>query len=71
MKWLPLNTRPKAESQSYLVRLPGNDVCSELAVQVSNFEGEMYADCRDGLIDWEDRITGATHWACLPKMGPI
>jgi hypothetical protein len=43
-----------------------NDVCDSLAVQVSNFEGQMYPDHLDGLIDWEDRVTDATHWCELP-----
>lgn len=60
--WMPIDTAPKDEATHYLVRIPGNDICDALVLQVSNFEGGIYADCRDGLIDWTDRITTATHW---------
>ncbi len=67
MDWQPIETAPKDEDRPFLVLIPGNDVCKSLAVQVSNFQGEMYADCMDGIIDWEDRILGATHWSPLPS----
>ena len=53
MTWQPISTAPKDEINPFLVLLPGKDVCKTLAVQVSNFEGRMYPDCRDGIIDWE------------------
>lgn len=66
--WKPIDTRPTDEENPFLVLLPGNDVCKNLAIQVTNFEGKMYADCMEGLIDWEDAITNATLWAFLPAI---
>lgn len=64
--WKPIDSHPKNEGHAFLVLLKGNDVCDSLAVQVSNFEGGIYPDHKDGLIDWDDRITDATHWCELP-----
>lgn len=41
-------------------------MCDFLAVQVSNFEGQMYPDAFGGSIDYGDRVTHATHWCELP-----
>jgi hypothetical protein len=65
-RWQPMDTVPKKEDEVFLVRLPGNDVCKTLAIQVSVFEGRMYPDCKDGLIDWDDAIVGADAWSPLP-----
>jgi hypothetical protein len=65
-EWLPIESKPTSESVSFLVRIPDADNGDALAVQVSNFQGDMYPDCKAGIIDWEDRIIGATHWANLP-----
>lgn len=65
-EWLPIASHPKNDGYAFLVLLPGNDVCDSLVLQVSNFEGQTYPDCKDGIIDWEDRITEATHWMPLP-----
>lgn len=64
--WRPIETAPRDESYGpFLVRIPKNDVADSIAIQVSIFEGQMYADVMDGIIDWEDRITTATHWKPL------
>jgi hypothetical protein len=68
MTWQLISTAPKDENDPFLVLLPGNDICKALAVQASNFEGRMYPDCKDGIIDWEDAITTATHWMPLPAL---
>ena len=64
-QWLPIESAPKDEGVHFLVRLPGNSMADEIVFQVSLFEGQMYPDFLDGAIDWNDRITTATHW--LPK----
>jgi hypothetical protein len=60
--WNDIETAPKDEETPYLVLLPKNDVAPFLIVQVSNFEGRTYPDALNGLVDWEDAVTGATHW---------
>src|SRR4051812_7944839 len=65
-EWQDIATVPTSEDEPFLVRLPGNDMCKTLAIQVSIFEGNMYPDCKDGIIDWEDRITNADAWMPLP-----
>ena len=64
--WQPIETRPKDECVPFLVALPKNYVADFVAIQVSNFEGQMYPDHLDGLIDWSDRVLNATHWMSLP-----
>lgn len=69
--WQPIETAPTSEDGSYLVLLPGNEVCDFLIVQVSNFEKQRYPDHKDGLIDWNDRITTATHWMPVPELSKV
>lgn len=53
---------PFDEHEPFLVLLPGNDAAKFLIVQVSFFEGRMYPDAKDCIIDHSDEITNATHW---------
>jgi len=66
MEWQPISTAPKDGRFSFLVLMPGNDVADFVVLQVSNFEGRMYADGKDAIIDYQDAITSATHWQPLP-----
>lgn len=72
MEWQPIETAPMDEKESFLVLRKGNDMADFLIVQVSVFEGRMYPDLMDGLIDWDDAVTDATHWtkAILPEATP-
>jgi hypothetical protein len=66
MNWKPIETRPMAQEEvSFLVLLPKNDVANSVILQVSIFQGEMYPDHLDGIIDFNDRVTNATHWCEL------
>jgi len=65
--WRPISEAPKSEHKPFLVQLPGNDMADYIVMQVSNFEGRMYPDARDGCIDWEDGITNAVAWRPLPE----
>lgn len=67
-RWLPIETAPKQETEPFLVLLPKNSVCDGLVLQVSNFEGRMYADCADGMIDYSDAITSAVAWMPCPSL---
>ena len=69
MEWKKIETKPIREDKPFLVLLPKNDVADYVVLQVSNFEGQMYSDFADGMIDWGDRILNATHWCEieLPK----
>ena len=61
--WRDITFRPTDEGGApFLVLRPGNDVAAFVIEQVSVFEGQMYPDAANGLIDWDDRITDATHW---------
>jgi len=64
--WQPIETRPKDECVPFLVALPKNYVADFVAIQVSNFEGEMYPDHLNGLVNWNGRVLNATHWMPLP-----
>lgn len=69
IKWKPIKTAPIwDEGYSFLVLMEGNMACDKLILQVQPFQGSLYPDHLDFLIDWEDRIENATHWAPLPKM---
>lgn len=68
MNWQPIATSPMTETEPFLVLRPGNDVAPFVIEQVSRFEGQMYPDAKHGFIDWDDRITDATHWAPVPDL---
>jgi hypothetical protein len=67
--WLPIETRPKEETFSYLVFVPKTQSTDDydVALQVSNFQGEMYPDHMQNLVDWEDAVKNPTHWRPLPN----
>ncbi|MDR3620502.1 MAG: hypothetical protein P4L85_14220 [Paludisphaera borealis] len=71
MEWHDIETRPtRDEDGSFIVLCPGNDACASMELQVSVFEGRMYPDHMNNLIDWGNAITDATHWrpkTLLPK----
>lgn len=63
--WLPIESAPKQDDHSFLVR---RDVGRGMTfvMQVSRFEGQMYPDHLESAVDYDDRITDATHWMPLP-----
>jgi len=65
VNWRTIDTRPTEDCKSFLVALPKNDMADYIILQVSNFEGNMYPDHLNGLIDWSDRVLTATHWCNL------
>lgn len=62
MGWRLIKTMPQTEDVPFLVLLPKNSVADFVIVQVTRFEGQIYPDHMDGAIDWDDRVTTATHW---------
>lgn len=72
--WQPIETRPEAEAEPFLVMTFNDDRadCFDyVVVQVSNFEGQMYADGRQAIIDYDDRITNAVAWMYRPRFDKI
>lgn len=65
-EWKPIDTMPRDEENSYLVFAKHTTDSGHSIVQVSWFEGQLYADMKEGIIDWEDAIGSATHWQPLP-----
>lgn len=63
--WQPIETAPKDEAESFLIRRD-DDLNAVVIIQVSNFEGNMYPDALGGCIDFDDRITDAIDWQPLP-----
>jgi hypothetical protein len=69
MSWLNIKTAPMDdEMRPFLVLLPKNDVAPFVILQVTPFEGSLYPDHMDGNIDWDDRVTTATHWTPCPAL---
>lgn len=62
LNWKPIETKPQQEDQPFLVLLPKNAVADFVILQVTIFEGAMYPDHMNGMIDYGDRVTTATHW---------
>jgi len=62
----PIESRPTSEGYSFLVMTLNNDCWEKVILQVSNFEGNMYADGKQAIIDYEDRITNAVAWMDAP-----
>lgn len=65
-EWRPIETAPKDELTNFLVYWE-NDLNAKVIVQVSWFEGYLYPDHLGCAIDYDSRITGATHWMPLPN----
>jgi hypothetical protein len=68
LQWLPIQTAPTREDEDYMVLCGIGD--DQVAVEVSNFEGNRYPNRHDANVDFEDRIESATHWmpcASLPN----
>lgn len=65
--WIDVNDRLPSEDESVLVLQKGNDVCGQLVLQASIFEGQFYADHMDGLIDYDDSLT-VNLWQPLPPL---
>ena len=53
---------PKKEGVSYLLRFENVDLCGTLYLQCSWFEGHLYPDHLEGLVDFTNRI-----WLSLIK----
>lgn len=72
-EWQPIETAPLADEGNFLVlrhRHPalGADWWVE---EVFAFEGQMYpARLLDG-IDWDERVTDASHWVALPDVSAL
>lgn len=64
--WQPIATAPTSEREPFLVKTPGNDAASQLVLQVSVFEGNMYPDHMGCNVDFGDRVTTATEWCPVP-----
>lgn len=54
--WISFDEDNPKEDESVLCLFNGNDVCEFLIIQCSMFEGRMYPDHLDGLIDWDDAV---------------
>ncbi|MBL4800735.1 MAG: DUF551 domain-containing protein [Emcibacter sp.] len=65
-QWRPPETSPMGENISFLVWTKNKTDSEFCIVQVSRFEGRIYADSKESVIDWEDGIEDATHWMPLP-----
>lgn len=69
--WLPIETAPQQDDYSFLVRRSPRGKNWTYTMQVSRFEGNMYPDHLDSNVDFDDRVTDATHWApMLPAPAP-
>ena len=56
IEWIDFNNEMPKEDESVLGLFDGNDVCDKLIMQCSLFEGRMYPDHLDGLIDYDDAV---------------
>jgi len=65
--WQPIETVPKDEDKSFLVMIKTNDIYTRVIMQASWFEGQMYPDAFQCVIDYDDGILNATHWMPLPE----
>ena len=64
LEFSPMDTYPiEIEGAPFLVLRHGNDMHSSLIQQVQNFEGGIYPDELDGLIDHADAVSDAIGWA--------
>lgn len=69
--WKPMSSAPQTEHTPFLVYLPrtmagSREVNEPCIVQVSRFEGNLYPDAMQHVVDWSNRITSATAWRALP-----
>jgi hypothetical protein len=64
IEWLPIESSPP-EPESFLAYAKHKIDEDYSWVQASWFEGRLYADSRESVIDYEDGLT-ATHWMPLP-----
>lgn len=62
MHFLPLDNHPLEEGRPFLVLRHGNDAADFLIQQVQCFEGQIYPDALDFVVDFSDRITDAVGW---------
>ena len=56
INWTRFNEEYPKEGEPVLCLFDGNDVCDKLIMQCSLFEGRMYPDHLDGLIDYDDAV---------------
>ena len=65
LPWQPIEPAPKDDNVPFLIhRL--DEYRKPMFVQGTRFEGWLYPDWKECIIDWDDRILDATHWAPLP-----
>jgi len=67
-QWLPMESAPKDESTPFLVLVPVDGIEKPVAIQVSNFQGDMYPDHLGGTIDFDDRVLTAMSWTPLRSL---
>ena len=65
-QWQDIETAPK-DGTSILVYKKNKTDDYWCICQVSWFEGRLYADSMEDIIDYEDGILTTTHWMPLPK----
>lgn len=65
-QWLPMESAPKDESTPFLALVPVAGADKPVAIQVSNFQGDMYPDHLGNIVDFDDRVRTAVGWMSLP-----
>ena len=68
--WQPIESAPKEEGPSFLIRTHAFGGRETVIIQVSRFEERLYPDALGAAIDWESAITHAKYWMPLPA-GPV
>jgi hypothetical protein len=62
--WRAISTMPTEDNCVFLVFYQGTE--GKVIEQVETFEGNIYPSRLGDLIDWDDRVSNATHWMPLP-----
>lgn len=69
LKFRPMVDYPiEEEGAPFLILRHGNDMHSFLIQQVQNFEGQMYPDELDGIVDYSDAVPDAVGWCDIPRL---